>query len=126
MTEFKLYKHERLKSRKSIETLFRSGKIISSPPFRLIYRELEEAEAPFQMAVAVPKKMIKRAVDRNLIKRRTREAYRHSKSIVYEKKPQKPKGLQLVLHYQSRDIANYRTIYNSIRFLLRKLSDRLD
>jgi ribonuclease P protein component len=126
MAEFRLYKQERLKSRKSIETLFRSGKIISSPPFRLLYRELDETETPFQMAVAVPKKLIKRAVDRNLIKRRVREAYRLSKSIIYDKKPVAPKGVQLVLHYQSREISDFRTINNSIRFLLRKLSDKLE
>jgi RNase P protein component len=51
MSENTLHKSEKLKSRKSIESLFRSGSVISSPPFRVLYREVEALAHPALMTV---------------------------------------------------------------------------
>ncbi len=74
-------KEERLCSVKLIDKLFHNGSSFLLYPFRIIW--LEEAlppEKPVQVLISVPKKKFKRAVDRNLLKRRIREIYRLQKS----------------------------------------------
>ena len=86
---FKFPKEERLHHRSLVEGLFRSGKSFYEFPFRVTWRTLssEQLEKTFcnhtpegigrlQMMVTVPKKKRKRAVDRVLLRRRIREAYR--------------------------------------------------
>ncbi|MEL7064616.1 MAG: ribonuclease P protein component [Bacteroidota bacterium] len=71
-------KYERLKSRQLIETLFKEGKTIYLPPLRVIYLP-SDLLSNHQVLFAVPKKRVKRAVTRNKLKRRMREAYRLNK-----------------------------------------------
>lgn len=81
---FKAY--ERLKSRKTIQSLFTSGSVIKSYPFKLVYTPIEnQAENPnIEMGVSVSKRLFKHAVDRNRHKRLIREAYRLQKPTLYE------------------------------------------
>lgn len=70
----------RLKSRKQIEKLFEEPTSRFSHPLLLKYREAEKdphhpIEDP-QLAISVPKRTFKHATDRNLLKRRIREAFR--------------------------------------------------
>jgi ribonuclease P protein component len=76
-------KKERLCSRKAIETIFESGKAINESPLRFLWTESSaEDKIPLKIAISVPKRNFKRAVDRNKIKRQIREAYRLNKHKV--------------------------------------------
>jgi ribonuclease P protein component len=119
-------KSEKLKSRKSIESLFRSGNTFSSPPFRLLYRKVDGLPVPVQMTVAIPKRSIRHAVDRNLLKRRTREAYRQQKNRLLEKVAAKHDCYEILFLYQSAGIADYRTIHSAVRVLLTRLEQAVD
>jgi ribonuclease P protein component len=75
-------KEERLCSRKLIDLLFKNGSSFLLYPFRISYLLTDTAlKFPAQVVINVSKKRYKRAVDRNLIKRRVREAYRIKKQL---------------------------------------------
>ncbi len=78
-------KEERLCSRKSLDLLFKNGSSFLLYPFRVSYLLVaENTSVPVEVVINVPKKRYKRAVDRNLLKRRTREAYRlHKQDHLY-------------------------------------------
>jgi len=73
-------KEERLCSRKHLDLLFKNGSSFLLYPFRISYLFVDApADVQAQVVINVPKKRYKRAVDRNLLKRRIREAYRLNK-----------------------------------------------
>jgi len=95
---FTLQAIERLKLRKQIETLFRSGEAFSVFPLRLVFRltSAGEAEAPVRVGFSIPKKRIRKATGRNRIRRLLREAWRLQKHALYQ---QVPGGSQLHLFF---------------------------
>jgi ribonuclease P protein component len=77
------------------------------------------------VAVAVPKRIFRRAVDRNLLKRRLREAYRHRKPGLYEVLEQKAIALHMVIQFRGREIVDSKTIDNSLGKALDRLVGQL-
>lgn len=78
-------KEERLTHKKWIDELFESGKVIKKYPLLGVWKKVEHPlEYPLQVGVSVPKRKFKKAVERNLLKRRIKEAYRLKKAEVYE------------------------------------------
>lgn len=89
-------KEERLCSRKHLELLFKNGSSFLLYPFRVSYIFIEDKiEVPVQVVINVPKKRYKKAVDRNLLKRRIREAYRLNKLDKFYSILPEDKGLLL-------------------------------
>jgi ribonuclease P protein component len=78
-----LCKDERLRGKRTISGLFDSGKFFCVAPYRIVWTKVAIADAcPSKFAVSVPKRRFKRAVKRNLLKRRTREAFRINKQLL--------------------------------------------
>jgi len=121
MASFTLKKHERLKSKKLIDELFTSGKSSFLYPIKLIYLELENLDAPLKMTVSVPKRHFKSAVDRNLIKRRLREAYRQNKTALESRLTESGRQLVLMLIFVGKEEENYLKIETSVKKLLARL-----
>ena len=115
-------KSERLCSRKLIETLFASGKSVSAFPFRVQYLFVQRAdnEAVSQVMFPVPKKRFKRAVRRNLIRRRAKEAFRLNKNLLYADIP-KDYAIIAAFIYIDSTIQSYDSIQKGILKAFEKL-----
>jgi ribonuclease P protein component len=123
---FSLSASERLKSRKDIETLFRSGKAFFIAPFKIIFRLIDhpDAEPGIRMGISVPKKLLKRAVDRNRIKRRTREAYRIHKLPLKQFVAEHQKCLHLMFIYTQKEDVSFSQLSDQMPDILRKVKNR--
>ncbi len=115
---FSFNKKERLKSKKQIEKLFKEGKSVSRFPLKLFYIPVEDAEVQFKVAVSVPKRNFKKAVDRNRIKRLMREAYRLNKQVIFNNIEG---NFALLILYLGKDLPRYRDVENSLIGVLHKL-----
>ncbi|MFD2200596.1 ribonuclease P protein component [Shivajiella indica] len=118
---FKLPKNERLHSQKLIKELFDKGSSFFLYPFKVMVLDLtEEEKGTYQVLFSVSKKKIKRAVDRNLVKRRMKEAYRLNKSkILTNEHSNKLIGLI----YVSSEIGTFQFIEQKIVKILTKIAE---
>lgn len=67
------------------------------------------------MGVSVPKRLFKKAVDRNLIKRRIKEAYRLNKRDLYAFVEHSQIRLRLIIQYQQREIRGFHIIEKALK-----------
>ena len=120
--KFTLGKNERLKHRKLIEQLFGTGKSFATTPFRVHY-SFEElpSKFPAQAGFTVSSKTFKRAVDRNRIKRLTREAYRLQKTDLYNALTEKSRQLIIFFIYTGKEIPEYEAVLKSVASILKRL-----
>lgn len=107
---------ERLKLRKQIETLFRSGKAFSIMPLRVLFLLVPkpaDEPSPVRIGFAVPKKRIRKAVGRNKIRRLLKESWRLQKLNLYA---QIPEHLQLhvFLIYNGGENFNFTTAFETV------------
>ena len=72
---FRFKKQQRLQKKRAVDQLFREGRTITTPLFRLHYRPSGN-KAHHQMAIIIRKRDIRRSIDRNRLRRRMREIYR--------------------------------------------------
>lgn len=118
-------KEERLCSKKLLEKLFHNGSSFLVYPFRIIsLPERLTVKHPAQVVIAVSKRKFKRAVDRNIIKRRVREAYRLNKAqFLYPFLLEKDLNLIISIHYVGKDIAEYDFIEKKLKKAIEKLTE---
>ena len=144
-------KDEKLRSRSTIERLFQRGnaevqtfyifpfRVLyikedygrwTGPPVRLDTGHSDETSSevklprsnPPKVLFSVSKRNFKRAVDRNLIRRRCREAYRLHKSILTQH-PEVLSGASVAFLYLAKEISTYDVIEKSMIKILRRMTD---
>ena len=115
---------EKLKKRKSIEQLFCKGESINYYPFKLIF-SMSEGEVdniyPAQVAFVVPKRLFKKAVDRNSLKRKMREPFRKNKKELNQILISKNKKVEFIILYVTSEKNDYRLIEKKMLGLLEAL-----
>jgi ribonuclease P protein component len=98
---FKFKKSERLCSEISVNRLFSEGEAFISYPLRFVYLRCDKNDEVLQVIISVPKKRFKRAVKRNLLRRRIKEAYRLQKNDLQNFLQNKNASLHLAVTYIS-------------------------
>jgi ribonuclease P protein component len=117
-------KEERLCSRRVIRLLFSSGSTFYQKPFRVTWMQQRfEGNYPVRVMMSVPKYNFHRAVDRNLIRRRMKEAYRLNKQALYDHLRGNDFQLVVSISYTAKDIMAYDRIQAKIIILLQRLID---
>jgi len=135
MTRHTFKKAERLTGKKTFDQLFKSGKSIVVSPFRWVWilspipslsdREGSRGVSPVQLGIAVPKKYFAKAVDRNTLKRRIREAYRKNKHPLYEILKNMNHTMALMIIYTAKEQLPYTEIEQKMVVSLHKLIESI-
>lgn len=128
MSDQSFGRNEKLKSSKMIQKLFAEGKANFVHPIKWVYLpvEFEANRPPVQFTVSVSKKTFKRAVDRNLIKRRIREAYRLQKSTFLSLLKENQKSFAVMAIYVGKSTEDFKVIHNAILRHLKKMKKMLE
>ncbi|MBA4852585.1 ribonuclease P protein component [Emticicia sp. BO119] len=109
-------KNERLCSLKIIGSLFdrnnSANEGVFAYPVRVVCKSSEETHT--QVLFSVPKRQFKHAADRNLIRRRMKEAYRLNKELLKN-------SYYISFIYVGKVIENYVVIEKGIKNCLKKL-----
>ena len=118
-TTFPLKEH--LKSKRVIELVYANGASVTSYPMRAIFIEqpANEQEPTAAILINVSKKRFRHAVDRNLVKRRIREAYRTSKHPFIEALENNDKKMAVAIIYIDNK-------HNSTAFIRKKMVKLLE
>jgi ribonuclease P protein component len=103
-------KEERLHSEKLIQELFETGSSFYLYPFKIFHKHNPDPQVGVhQVVISVSRKNFKRAVDRNLIKRRIRESYRLNKNLL----PVTPKYV-IAYIYTAKEILTFAQIQDRL------------
>ena len=108
----KLPKYERLYGEIAVNELFNQSKRFTSFPVRVHYA-LRPGNTHARFLVSIPKKLFKHAVDRNLLKRRIREAYRAYKPTI---------SIDIAFVYASNEIASSEQIEKAVQKAINKIT----
>lgn len=114
-------KEEKLKSRKTIELLFREGRSFSIFPFKVIWKFTENAGAELQAGFTVSSKQFKKAVDRNRIKRLVREAYRLQKNVLRQQLKDSDKHLAVFFIYVGNELPDPPFLFEKTGNVIKRL-----
>ena len=117
-------KDERLSSRRMISRLFAEGSTFHLKPFRVTWMmEQPGGPSPVQLLISVPKYNFRKAVDRNLIRRRIREAYRMNKQVILDSLHGNGRQMVLCITYTAKEIVPFGLIQEKIILLLQRLNE---
>lgn len=115
-------KEYKLCSQKIIKQIFEEKHTVKQFPFVLNYCFSQiPSDKSFQIVIAAPKRIFKKAHDRNRIKRLCRETVRKNKHILEEYLVQTNKQLALFLVYTNKEEMEYEVLFKKTEQLFKKL-----
>lgn len=122
--QFTLGKTERVKSRKQIENLFGSGQRLSVFPYRIFYlcqQHPGSGNNSLQFGAGAGTRNFKKAVDRNRIKRLTREAWRLQKNVLTEKLAANNLAMSVFFIYTGKELPAFDLVKEKTALIIEKL-----
>ena len=121
--DYKLNKSEKLRSRIAIDHLFDDGVSLMAFPLRATFRLRPRGENPVQFLISIPKKRIRKAVNRVTLRRRTREAYRLNRNeLLLAQLEQLDLGVDIAFVYLDSKPAPYSVINEKVTTLLTRIA----
>ena len=121
MTSFRFGKDEKLCSQKLIGELFLSGNTFLCYPLKVVWKvELLETPHPAQVVFSVPKRLFKRAHDRNLLKRQMPQPYRLRKHELYELLDLNGKKIVFMLVYIAKEKLEFKQLESAMNKVIAK------
>ena len=113
---------QRIKSRSAFDNLFETGQGIKQFPFRLVWMSCPYNEKhPVKIAVVVPKRNMRKAFQRNRMKRLMREAYRLNKNPIVDFANNHKKGFLLLFIVHVNNPVEFAETQEKIILLLQRL-----
>jgi ribonuclease P protein component len=117
---------ERLKGKKLFDALFTSGQSVNKYPITAVFKEMVFRDRmPARTGFSVPKKKFKKAIDRNRLKRRMREAFRQNKHGLYDRLTKNKKQISIVFVYTGKEAVSYSDINEKIILLLKDIENQI-
>jgi ribonuclease P protein component len=114
--QYTFSKEERLSWKRHIDLLFEKGQSFVAFPLRVIYLLLDEKkEVPASILISVSKRKFNRAVKRNQIKRRVREAYRMQKHDLINPLAEKEQAMFVAFLYIDKEVHSFATIEKAMK-----------
>ena len=121
-----LGKKYKLCRQKLIESVFKQGASVKQYPFVLHFLEVEEKlEAPFQITISAPKRLFRKAHDRNRIKRLMRETIRKNKLILESFIEIENRKLALFMVYTNKEEMPYDVLLKKTEQLFTQLIKKI-
>ena len=121
MSRITFHKTEKLKSSKQIAELFTSGRSVPAFPLKALWAVVPSERGGIKAGFAVPKRNFRRATDRNLLKRRLREAYRLNKYELASTCLKREKEIHLMFVYTSSGKVPFHVIEEAAKRILSKI-----
>lgn len=123
LMDYTLRKNEKLRSRTAVNRLFDEGKSLMAFPLRAAYRLREPGENNVQFLVTIPKKRIRKAVNRVTLRRRVRESYRLARrELLTPVLEQHGAGVDIAFVYLDSTPAPYSVIQEKMASLLTRIA----
>lgn len=119
-----LPKSERLRSLTAVRRLFKDGASGFVYPFRYMVITEKSASPSVEVLFSVPKRYHKRANKRNILRRRTKEAYRLNKATLTATALERGLEVDIALVYSTKEILPYKTIEYAICKILSEVGSR--
>lgn len=121
MVNFGFKKREHICSDKQITALFENGNAFIAYPLRVVFTRVDATRlTKNQILISVPKKRIKKAVNRNRVKRLIRESYRLNKN---EFLLNNENNIDIAFLWIADNLVPMSRVNAKMRFALRKIDE---
>ena len=116
-------KNERTLSKKRVQELYSSGLKLYSDSFTLIWHKQSLNSEKIRLLISVPKKYIKKSVDRNYVKRLIKECYKINKIMIYKLITS---HIEIILIYNKIELPQFNKLREELLTLFKMLRKKIN